>query len=45
MHIVNELRKCAVKLVNEISLYYDARSKKHQKLGMKSEVAAVTTLR
>ena len=27
--MVNEQRNCALKLVNEISLYYEARSKKH----------------
>jgi len=30
IHIINEQRNCALKLVNEISLYYEARSKKHQ---------------
>jgi hypothetical protein len=32
MHIVNELRNCALKLVNEISIYYGARSEKHQNM-------------
>ena len=30
IRIVNELKNCALKLVNEIILYYDARSKEHQ---------------
>ena len=29
------LLNCALKLVEEIILYYDARSKKHQKTGYK----------
>jgi len=28
----DESRNCALKLVNEISLYYDTRSKKHQNM-------------
>ena len=36
---------CALKLVDEIILYYDARSKKHQITLMKSEVLTALAMK
>ena len=38
------LLNCALKLVEEVILYYDARSKKHQKENMLSDLCYIEAL-